>query len=799
MKSLPFFLCLTFFLITTGFVAEGSSRYAGTKPVSGTAIGEATRSGQPVSSIRGIILDADTRVPLIGVSIVIAGSDPLIGTVSDTIGAFHFHHLPVGRYDLTVYYMGYEPWTVNNILLTSGKEEVVRVELTESLIELEEVTVRASQHKGEPLNHLATVSARSFTMEETKRYAGSFHDPARMAASYAGVSADPGGGNEIVIRGNSPRGLQWRLEGIEIPNPNHFSEEGATGGPISILNSTTLDNSDFLSAAFPAEYGNALSGVFDLNLRKGNNEKREYKLQVGLIGFEGAAEGPIIKGADASFLVNYRYSTLAMFNAVGIKIVGDAVPEFQDLTFQLNFPTKRAGTFSVFGLGGISHIHEEYGSWRNDFETDMSVFGVKYTHLISDQTYINTTMATTVSRNIWWHERQLDSDAYELTNRERFLYNNYLGNITLNHKFSSKHYLKAGFKFTSSMFDLFTDYYDEEQDAMVREVNQDGRTSYWQAFGNWRYRITEDLTFNTGLNLLYFNLNGNYSLEPRVGLKWQFLPGHALSAGAGIHSRLETLTNYLAEKELEDGSLMMPNKDLEISKARHYVIGYQNNMIRDFMIKGELYYQDLYDVPIEDDPASSFSALNYAYGITTMTLSNGGTGSNYGAELTLEKFFSRKYYFLMTSSLYESKYTAGDGINRDTRYNGNYVFNLLGGKEFTLGKGHYPWTLSMSGRIIWTGGQRHTPIDLEASREEGYTVWKEELAWSEQYDDFIRFDFKASFIKNRKKSTHTIELDIQNVSNRLNTMGAYYDPDEDMIDTWTQMGIIPTIIYRVEF
>jgi hypothetical protein len=768
MKPLPFFLCLTFFLLTAGSAAAGSTRLAGTETVSGPANEEATRTGQPRSSIRGIILDADTRVPLIGVSIVITGSDPLIGTVSDARGAFRFHHLPVGRYDLTVYYLGYEPRTVNNILLTSGKEEVVRVELTESLIELDEVTVRASQLKGEPLNQLATVSARSFTMEETKRYAGSFHDPARMAASYAGVSADPGGGNEIIIRGNSPRGLQWRLEGIEIPNPNHFSEEGATGGPISILNSTTLDNSDFLTGAFPADYGNALSGVFDLNLRKGNNEKREYKLQVGLIGFEGAAEGPIIKGADASFLVNYRYSTLAMFNAVGIKIVGDAVPEFQDLTFQLNFPTKRAGTFSVFGLGGISHIHEEYGSWRNDFGTDMSVVGVKYLHIINDQTYINTTLAATVSRNMWWHERQLDSDAYELTNRENFLYNNYLGNITLNHKFSPKHYLKAGIKYTSSMFD-------------------------------WRYRITEELIFNTGLHLLYFNLNGNYSMEPRAGLKWQFLPRHALSAGAGIHSRLETLTNYLAERELEDGSHIHPNKHLEISKARHYVIGYQNNTLPNIMIKGELYYQDLYDVPIEDDPTSSFSALNYAYGITTETLSNGGTGSNFGAELTLEKFFSRKYYFLLTSSLYQSKYTAGDGIERDTRYNGNYVFNLLGGKEFTLGKGHYPWALSMSGRMIWAGGQRHTPIDLEASREEGYTVWKQELAWSEQYDDFIRFDFKASFIKNRKKSTHTIELDIQNVTNRLNIMGAYYDPDEDMIDTWTQMGIIPSIIYRVEF
>jgi hypothetical protein len=158
-------------------------------------------------------------------------------------------------------------------------------------------------------------------------------------------------------------------------------------------------------------------------------------------------------------------------------------------------------------------------------------------------------------------------------------------------------------------------------------------------------------------------------------------------------------------------------------------------------------------------------------------------------ELTLEKFFSRKYYFLVTSSLYQSQYKAGDG----------YVFNLLGGKEFTLGKGHYPWTLSMSGRMICAVGQRHTPIDLEASREGGYTVWKQALAWSEQYDDFIRFDFKASFIKNRNKSTHTIELDIQNVTNRLNIMGTYYNPDEDRIDTWTQMGIIPSIIYRVEF
>jgi hypothetical protein len=424
---------------------------------------------------------------------------------------------------------------------------------------------------------------------------------------------------------------------------------------------------------------------------------------------------------------------------------------------------------------------------------------VKNLYIVNEKTYVNTTLAFMASRNNWWHTEQNESDYFMLTNRENFAYNNYRGSITLNHKFNPKHQVKTGFTYNSSLFDLFTDYYDEDDSVMVREVDQDGRTGYWQAFGAWRYRITSDLTLNAGLHFLHFNLNGNYSLEPRAGLKWQFASNQSLNAGFGIHSRLETLTNYMAVKELEDGSIIQPNKCLEISKARHYVIGYQNNISRNFMIKGEIYCQDLYDVPIEEDSTSPFSALNHAYGITTLTLSNGGTGKNYGMELTLEKFFSRKYYFLITSSLYQSKYVAGDGIERDTRYNGNYVFNLLGGKEFRLGKGLYPWSLSLSGRMIWAGGQRHTPIDLGSSRDKGSTVRVDERAWSEQYDDFIRFDFKASFIKNRRKSTHTIELDIQNVTNRLNIMGDYYDPDLDQIETWTQMGIIPSIIYRVEF
>jgi hypothetical protein len=289
-------------------------------------------------TIRGKVVDKDTETPLIGVTLYIENSSPLIGTITDEDGFFSFSALPIGRYNVVVDYIGYEKIIVPNILIGAGKEAVISVELVESVTQVDEVVVKGRKKKGESLNDMTTVSARSFTVEETQRFAGSFSDPSRMVSSYAGVMGEPNGENNIIIRGNSPRGLLWRVEGIDVPNPNHFSNEGATGGPISILNSTTLSNSDFLTGAFPAEYGDAYSGVFDIKLRKGNNQKREYTLQAGLIGIELAAEGPFRKEKSASYLVNYRYSSLDLINKFGINEVGEGIPKYQDLTFNLNIP-----------------------------------------------------------------------------------------------------------------------------------------------------------------------------------------------------------------------------------------------------------------------------------------------------------------------------------------------------------------------------------------------------------------------------------------------------------------------------
>jgi len=257
-------------------------------------------------TIRGTVIDKSSQSPLIGASIILMNSDPLIGTITDIDGKFRLENIPVGRQGITISYLGYNTIALPGLNLTSGKELVLTIELEENITSLSKVVITAEQRKDIAINEMATVSARSFTVEETERYAGSLGDPSRMVSNFAGVSMTNDSRNDIIIRGNSPSGLLWRLDGIEIPNPNHFGAFGTTGGPVSMLNNNLLTNSDFITSAFPAEYGNAMSGVFDLKMRHGNNEKREYVGQIGFNGFELGAEGPFKKGSRASYLANYR-------------------------------------------------------------------------------------------------------------------------------------------------------------------------------------------------------------------------------------------------------------------------------------------------------------------------------------------------------------------------------------------------------------------------------------------------------------------------------------------------------------
>ena len=770
-------------------------------------------------TIKGVILDKDSEMPLIGANVIVSSTDEMVGTSADENGEFKLENIPIGRHTIEITYIGYEPTILSSLLVTSGKELFLNIELAESVLELAEAVVVAKHDKTKALNEMATVSSRSFSVEETSRYASSLFDPARMAQNYAGVTVGGGSSdlfNEIIVRGNSPRGVLWRLEGIEIPNPNHFGAAGNSGGGISMLSSSILSNSDFYTGAFPAEFGNAISGVFDLNMRNGNKEKREYSFMVGVLGLEAALEGPFGKNSQASYLLNYRYSTLAALANVGLNPAGDVLPEYQDVSFKVNLPTKNAGTFALFGLGGsnVASIvpepdstkwEDEDGKYGFTEKQKVGTLGLSHRLVLSESSYLRTVVAASYDgyeddEYLYEAENNYKKNIYLLS---KFDYKILRATSTYTNKLDARNTIRFGGIVTHHDFDFNIRAKDDEADDFLNTyLNNQGQTQLFQAYGHWKHRFNEDWTLNSGMHYTHFALNNSFSIEPRAAIKWQATPKSSLSAAVGLHSKPEHVTFYFVEKTEEGKPRTAPNKDLDLTKSLHAVIGYDQKLGDHLRMKIEAYYQHLYDVPVLEEEGSTGSIVNTQdiwdiLGDNKKAV-NDGTARNYGVDLTFEKFFSNNYYFLMTGSLFESKYTPQNGVEYNTRYATNYQTNILGGKEWKVGKNKNK-ILGVNGKFILAGGNRMTPIDIPASQLEGEVVWKEDQIFSEHAPTYWRLDVGVSYKINRKRTTHTIMLDVQNVTNHLNVDFQWYDVDDNEMKTFYQTGLFPTFNYRIEF
>lgn len=769
---------------------------------------------QITQTIRGVVLDAQTEMPLPGASVVIVGSNPQKGTIADANGQFRFERIPIGRYVLAAQFLGYAPTTLRNLDLVSGKEMVLEIKLTEQVIQTKEVVVTATRNKAQSTNEMALISARSFTVEETERYAGSLGDPSRMVANYAGVMSVSDERNDIVIRGNSPIGVLWRLDEIDIPNPNHFGALGTTGGPVSILNNNLLKNSDFYTGAFPAEYGNGLSGAFDLKMRTGNNEKYEFVGQVGFNGFEFGAEGPFRPKKSSSFLVNYRYSTLAALSQMGFNVAGGAAPQYQDVSFKVNFPTKK-GAFSVFGIGGISYIellaekqeNLSYGvSGTNTyFGSNMGVSGAKYVHYLSDNTRLILTLAastaqssTSIDSLVVGANNQIVSqyDYYESVQQEDKL----ATTIKLKHKFNKRNHLNAGvvYEYYKISYQDSVNLWDRA--SYLKLTNANGDLPMARAFAGWKHLFNDQLNLYAGLHGLYFHFTNNFVIEPRAALQWKIRPKHSINLGFGMHSQTQPKMVYFKELEYPEysGKYLRTNTNLGLTQSTHYVAGYDFLINTNFRLKLESYFQQLSKVPVSDE-YPYFSMLNAGdfFAIPAVdSLENKGTGTNYGVELTLEKFLSKNYYFLITGSLFESKYTGADGVERNTAFNGNFVLNMLAGYEIRLGQNS---ALNLNGRSVWAGGKRYIPIDLAASVANDEEVLNETLAYQNRHDDYLRFDLRIGIKTNGKHLSQEWAVDLQNLTNSQNIFRQTFDAATGTIKNEYQTGFYPMFLYRIRF
>ncbi|MFL5765686.1 MAG: TonB-dependent receptor [Bacteroidia bacterium] len=768
-------------------------------------------------TIRGKVIDADSKSILFGANVILLGNDSVIGSTTDIDGKFRLDHVPVGRHSVKVTSIGYEDAVMSNIIVTSGKEVVLTIELREKVYTSGVVEVTAQKDKSSANNDLTTVSSRSFMAEETGRYAGSRGDPSKMAANYAGVSSGNDARNDIIVRGNSPLGVLWRMEGVDIPNPNHFSAQGATGGPISMLNNNILGNTDFLTGAFPAEYGNRTAAVFDIKLRNGNNEKNEYTGQVGINGIELGAEGPISKKQGSSYLVNYRYSTLEVFNRLGIRFGVSASPEYQDICYKVNVPTSKAGVFTLWGLGGKSKLslldsHRKSTDWSyitggQDlvFGTSMGATGISHLYFFSPK----------VSGKLTLSASGTDLDAYidtlSAANPDKFLRSknksvegNFIGNYTVSAKVNAKHFFKFGATWQTIYFDAHAFRYHTEFAKYIYSLDVKASTAdLVQGFIHWQYRPTDKITINSGLHYQDFLLNGTQALEPRLGMRFQLSKIQSLSLGYGMHSQMQPTIYYFYETYIPaTDSYYRSNRNLGLSKSQHVILGYDLNLAKDYRIKLEGYYQYLYDAPVQKNHLSSFSMINVGNALEGIplvdSLENKGDGENIGGEITLEKFFSNHFYYLATVSLYQSKYKGSDGIEHHTSYDGGYVFNALGGYEIDLGSNKNK-ALSLDLKFTQSGGNRYTPIDLMKSKQLGEAVYIDREAFSKKLKDYSRFDIKVSYKTNRKKTSQSIFLVVENIFDTKNILRESYNVESQQIQDEYQLGLFPYFGYKIEF
>lgn len=770
-------------------------------------IGSSLKAQTLTQTIRGVVTDKISETPLPGATVIILSTDPLIGTTTDLDGNFKLTNVPVGKQSIKVSYMGYKDAILPNITVNSGKEIVLKISLEENIIQGKEVVITADKiEKNKPLNELSVVSARTFSVEETQKYAAAVNDPSRMAVAFPGVLSTDDGNNQISIRGNSPNGLLFRMEGVEIPNPNHFANVGTVGGGISILSTQLMSNSDFITGAFASEYGNALSGVFDIRLRKGNNEKREYTFQIGVMGIDAATEGPFKKGYGGSYLINYRYSTLGILSKMGVKI-GDYVTTFQDLSFNFNMPTKKAGTFGLFGFGGLSNQTSDAipdsSKWedimqRKDTRFYANTGAVGLTHMmpLGEKAYLKTALVASGTGNGYWEKTLSNEYNPYLSYDEKFSQSKVTLSSVLTQKFNAKHSLRTGIIVNQLFYGVQQKYLDDSTNLFVQQLDNKGNTQTAQAFAQWNFRATNKLTFNAGLHYLQLLLNNTYSIEPRASVKYEINSRQTLSFGYGLHSQVQPIGVYFAQFDLPNGSSYRPNEKLGLSKSHHFVLGYDRMLTEFLHIKLEGYYQHLYNLPISPDANSTLALVNNQGGYMTDTLVNKGKGRNMGLELTFEQFMNRGFYFLLSGSVYNSTYQAANGNWYNTRYNGNYNGCLTAGKDFTFNEKH---TLGINIKAIYAGGLRNTPINLSESIARGEAVYYEDKAFTEKNKDYWRLDVRLSYKRNWKKATGTLAIDLQNATNRENVGGTYFDANAGKIQTWYQLPLLPVLSYRLEF
>jgi hypothetical protein len=762
-------------------------------------------------TLRGTVIDAETGGPVTGATVQLrrAQSGAEIRSIaSNPDGAFSFEDIHPGYYRCEISSVGYAPQTVAEISIAAGKLQILEIALIRQSTALPNVVVSTMAPGRRTMQPLSEIP---LSRDQTLRFPSMYFDPARLAAAYPGVAQTDDGINGMSIRGNNPGSVRWKLEGVDVVNPNHLPNAGtfsdrpatASGGTL-MFSAQLLDNSALLTGAFPADYGDALGGIMDMNLRRGNSERHEFTAQAGLIGLDLAAEGPLAKKGKSSYLVNYRYSTVGLLGKMGVSFGGEQIG-FQDLSFKCAFTGKKGGEWTFFGLGGLSEnlfkpktdssAVEQYKDFFNiDFKSQTGLMGLSYRTSLGAKTWIKVASILSGQHN----ERHaaglglLDDDENTETRAGLVL--------TLGHKINGNNRLLGGLNSQYIVYDGLA--------QQNRKTTFDGHLALqqYQPFVSWEWSGSSRFSTKLGLHGNFYRTiddqpQSDFNLEPRALLQYRLTPHHALALAYGLNSQLNPLWLQADTRSgFTDYNLTYPNRGAGFVRAHH--VGLRHNwLINDaWTLKSELFWQSQFNIPLRSDDAA-FSLYNQTELLALDYLNLNGKTENKGIEIGLEHYLSDDWFLAANTTLFDSRYKGYDQQWRASRWDLGHLANLTAGKEWYKERtAEKAKAFGLNGRVVWTGGYREMPVDSLASAQAQATRFDTRNGFSVKQPDYYRIDLRVYWKRSRgNRRNSTFAMDFQNITSRKNIAYRYYDPFTKQVETKYQLALIPNMSWRLEF